>query len=468
MRTITRFLPGVIGAASVVALAMLAVFCPPDGRERGDWAQFLGALHPLAVHLPIALLLLVPVLETAGRRESRAHLRSAAGFVLALGSLSALVAPALGWLLGWSGGYDGDVLRQHMWGGIAVAAGSVLSWATKAAVRPRGNGASSRLYLVPLTITLFVLFGTGYRGGQLAHGPDHLTEHLPASLQAWLGEPGPESSSAEAATTFYDARIAPIFKRHCVSCHGRSKHKGGLRLDSYEQLMSGGDGGAVIHPGSATSSELYRRVSLDPSSKGAMPASGKPPLEEPERQLLQAWIDAGAAQSSDPGAIDGAPADPGEGRAAVPDYRADAAAIASLQETLGIRLVPRSQDPADGLVLRTASAPSRCDDAVIARLQPVARYIVEAELARTAVTDAGLESLATFDNLRSLDLSHTSVSSAGMAALARLPQLQTLNLTATGIDDAGVEALRTRPTLRRLYVFGTRVKTHAADPTPGS
>lgn len=458
-----------IGVASVVALTLLAVLSPPDGRARGDWAQFLGALHPLAVHLPIALLLLVPVLEIAGRRESRAHLRAGAGFVLALGSLSALVAPALGWLLAWSGGYDGDVLRQHMWGGIVVATGSVLSWVTKAAVRPRDNEASSRLYLVPLTITLFVLVGTGYRGGQLAHGPDHLTEHLPAPLQAWLGEPGPaESSSAEAATTFYDARIAPIFKRHCVSCHGRSKHKGGLRLDSYEHLMRGGDGGAVIHPGSASSSELYRRVSLDPSSKGAMPASGKPPLEEPERQLLQAWIDAGAAQSPGSGAIEGVPADPGEGRVAVPDYRADAAVIASLQETLGIRLVPRSRDPADGLVLRTASAPSRCDDVVIARLQPVARYIVEAELARSAVTDAGLESLAAFDNLRSLDLSHTSVSSAGMAALSRLPQLRTLNLTATRVDDAGVEALRQRPTLRRLYVFGTRVKAHPADPTPGS
>jgi hypothetical protein len=42
-----------------------------------DWQQFLGRFHPLVVHLPIGLLVLVPLLEIAG--AFRACLREAAG-----------------------------------------------------------------------------------------------------------------------------------------------------------------------------------------------------------------------------------------------------------------------------------------------------------------------------------------------------------------------------------------------------
>jgi len=61
--------------------------------------------------------------------------------------------------------------------------------------------------------------------------------------------------------------------------------------------------------------------------------------------------------------------------------------IEGLEASLGIRLVPRSQNPTDGLILRTAGAPERCNDATLAQLAPVASLIVDAELARTMVTD---------------------------------------------------------------------------------
>ena len=47
-------------------MAVLLVVLPPDGIERTEWMQFIGRFHPLAVHFPIALILLVPVLELAG------------------------------------------------------------------------------------------------------------------------------------------------------------------------------------------------------------------------------------------------------------------------------------------------------------------------------------------------------------------------------------------------------------------
>ena len=121
-----------------------------------------------------------------------------------------------------------------------------------------------------------------------------------------------------------------------------------------------------------------------------------------------------------------------------------------------MRLVPRSRNPKDGLILRTVSAPERCDDTAIAQLKVVGSLIVDAELARTKVTDTGLKTLATFANLRTVDLAHTAVTSAGVPILARLSHLQSLNLTATAVDDTGVASLRRKQTLKRLYLFETK------------
>jgi hypothetical protein len=119
-----------------------------------------------------------------------------------------------------------------------------------------------------------------------------------------------------------------------------------------------------------------------------------------------------------------------------------------------VRLVPRSQQSGDGLILRTAGSPRRADDAALARLEPLADLIVEAELARTPVTDAGLATVGRWTNLRSLDLSRTRASSQGMVALAGLSRLEALNLTDSAVDAAGIETVRAFPALRRLWAFG--------------
>ena len=46
----------------------------------------------------------------------------------------------------------------------------------------------------------------------------------------------------------YASQIQPIFDQNCTSCHGSS---GGLRLTSYEDLMSGGNSGSSIIAGDA-------------------------------------------------------------------------------------------------------------------------------------------------------------------------------------------------------------------------
>jgi hypothetical protein len=55
-----------LGGGAILALVVLAWRLPPDGNEHAHLFQFLGRFHPLVIHLPIALILLVPVLEWVG------------------------------------------------------------------------------------------------------------------------------------------------------------------------------------------------------------------------------------------------------------------------------------------------------------------------------------------------------------------------------------------------------------------
>lgn len=457
-----------ISAALILLLLLALLHAPPDGREHGDLGQFVGRFHPLVVHLPIALLLLVPLLECFGLFRRWSHLRESAGFVLVLASISAFIAVFLGWLLAWSGAYEGQLVKNHMWGGFSLAVAIVLC----CFLRPW----NIRVYRIALLATLALLVWTSDKGGKLTHGESFMTRYMPNSLRSLLRvpaasnkiraaakTPGPPLTTTSVAVspsaTFYAARVAPIFDQKCTGCHNAEKRKGKLRLDSFENVMRGGKDGIVVKPGDPAHSDLFRRINLSPEEKDFMPTDGKPPLTAPEIKVIELWIASGATNTLPEMEVHGTPPLPKTALPTLPlakDYRPQLKTISSLEQELGVRLVPRSQNPNDGLILRTVSAPERCDDKTLVRLKSVADLIVDAELARTKVTDEGLKTLSTFPNIRSIDLAHTNVTSKGVPLLARLNHLETLNLTATPVDDAGVATLRHKPSLKHLYLFETK------------
>lgn len=86
--------------------------------------------------------------------------------------------------------------------------------------------------------------------------------------------------------------IKPIFESSCIKCHGRGRDKGGLRLDTRETILKGGDTGPAIVPGKSTESLLIELVQgFDPDS--VMPKKGTK-LTPEQIGLLRAWIDQGA------------------------------------------------------------------------------------------------------------------------------------------------------------------------------
>jgi uncharacterized membrane protein len=437
-----------VAVAAIVPLPILLIYAPPDGQQRAELAQFLGRFHPLAVHIPIALFLLVPLLEAAAFVQERRHLRQAAGFVWGLATLAAIVSAWLGWLLAWSGGYEGSLVTRHMWGGVSLAAASLACWGLYHWERSA--------YAVALLATVGLLIWTSDQGGKLTHGETFLTEHSPGPLRRWLGE---EKATQVDPTSFYAMRVQPIFEDKCVFCHNAGKFKGKLRLDSYEHVMRGGKDGPVIRAAEPGKSELFRRVTLPSDHKDFMPAEGKPALSAAETKTIELWITAGATTEIAESTIQGLPPLPEQNAVSAPltaDYRPQLNTIEGLEASLSVRLVPRSQNPTDGLILRTASAPERCNDATLAQLAPVASLIVDAELARTMVTDQGMQAIANFPNLRFLDLSNTAVTSTGVKELMKLEKLESLNLTETRVTRHGITELQAKPGLKRLYSFETR------------
>jgi len=302
----------VLALVLTAAVGALAWWLPPDGADHAPIFQFLGRFHPLLVHAPIGMLILVPLLEMAGMLGNRSDLRRAAGFVLALAAGASVVAACDGWLLAWSGGYHGLLLSRHMWAGIALAAVSTLAAAARAYC-PAKSGKFA--YPALLAATLALLVWTGHEGGSLTQGENFLTERMPVRLRAVFGlEPirpsiraappdaaGQQASAAHPESTHvavsYAKEIAPLFERSCVSCHRPQKHKGGLRMDSYEQLMAGGEDGAAVSPGDPKGSELIRRVTLPSDDDDFMPSDNKKALSPGEIDRVRRWIAEGARNS---------------------------------------------------------------------------------------------------------------------------------------------------------------------------
>jgi cytochrome c/predicted membrane protein DUF2231 len=441
-----------LAALAVLALCIAVLFFPPAGQQQGDFAQFVGTFHLLVIHFPIALLILALLFEiiTISKKNASLHLRHSTEFILALAVLGVIVSAWLGWLLAWSGGYQGELVKYHMWGGATLAVASVgCLWS---------YGSDRKIGLALLIGSVGLMSWTGHEGGKLTHGSGYLTDRMPAPLRGWLGVSAGKVDIGVDPSSFYAIRVHPILADRCISCHGADKQKGGLRLDSYQNVMHGGKDGKIIQPGDAKNSELFRRITLPPDSKKFMPAEGKPALTADETKVLELWIGAGAPVNVNEKSLAGLPAlhRPEAPQPKVADYRPQLQTIISLETSLNIKLIPRSQDPTDGLILRTVGSPQSCTDQTLAKLAPISNFIVDTELTRTKITDAGLATLASsYPNLRFVDLSYTDVTVAGIKQLAHLNKLESLNLTATKVHDNEVADLRARPNLK-LYLFETR------------
>src|SRR5262249_58389129 len=102
----------------------------------------------------------------------------------------------------------------------------------------------------------------------------------PAALLLLLAAPAAPTKGEPDGVEFFEKKIRPVLVEHCYKCHSaeaqaKKKLRGGLRLDTREGLLEGGDTGPAIVPGKAKESLLYKSLRHDGDL--AMPPSGKLP-----------------------------------------------------------------------------------------------------------------------------------------------------------------------------------------------
>src|SRR5262245_42554930 len=115
----------------------------------------------------------------------------------------------------------------------------------------------------------------------------------PGSLVLVLAHPAPAADPK--GVEFFEKKIRPVLVEHCYQCHSpeaqkNKKLRGGLLLDTRDNVLKGGDTGPALVPGKADRSLLVQSLRYDGHLK--MPPKGK--LPDAVVADFEAWINQGA------------------------------------------------------------------------------------------------------------------------------------------------------------------------------
>jgi hypothetical protein len=113
------------------------------------------------------------------------------------------------------------------------------------------------------------------------------------SARSWVvaAEPEPSKPPSPEAIRFFETKVRPVLAENCFKCHGETKQRAGLRLDSRATLLTGGDRGPVIVPGQPEKSLLLKAVNQEDDLK--MPPKGGKLSAQQIADLTQ-WVKMGA------------------------------------------------------------------------------------------------------------------------------------------------------------------------------
>lgn len=152
---------------------------------------------------------------------------------------------------------------------------------------PRGGGRISPEQLADLK--------TWITEGAKFDGPD-----ANANLKTLLPEGAAPANAAPtlvratgSETVSFSNEIAPLLVENCKGCHiGAMRASGNLTMDTFQQLLRGGDGGPIVVPGKPDDSSLIRMLKGVGGQR--MPAGGRPPLADVDIAKIATWIKEGA------------------------------------------------------------------------------------------------------------------------------------------------------------------------------
>lgn len=451
-----------------------------------DWALFLGRFHPLLVHLPIGFILLALLLEIGQRSGKISVNEGVKNFVLLASAIGATLSCMAGLMLASGGGYDEEALSTHQWQGIGVAVFCWLAWLANAGYFRGKLGFMTIMYAPAFALAVLLTFFAGHVGGGLTHGNDYLLQYAPNPIRTIAGLPPRDEDGGSSGgeikpvenvdeAIVYSDIVQPILSARCEQCHGRSKKKGGLRLDGYEHIQEGGENGPVLVAGKGAESPMVKLCLLPLEDDMHMPPKGKTQLTEAQIGLIAWWIDQGAPRdkrvadlqkdekvaaslaalgsgSSGAGTAEGRGQRIDLSTISVPE--GDPGAVAELRKH-NLIVLPVARD--QNIIEVSAVNAPQFSDAQTTLLGKLTDQIVWLKVGGTAITDGALKEIARLKHLNKLHLEYTSVGDQGIAELTEMPYLEYLNLIGTKVSDASIPKIAQLKSLKSLYVWQSAI-----------
>ena len=425
--------------------------------------ELIGRFHPVLVHLPIGIFVLVIVMDGLTKFEKFSYLSASIRLILGLGIVSAILSLVTGYTLSLEGSNNQDLVDNHQWTAIGTTALFIAYYFFRQQLL-----AKRLAHALTLIFLLVMLAWTGHQGGSLTHGEGFLTDGI---LET--------KATTEQQLDIKDMNQAVVYKdlvqytlnQKCVQCHGAEKQKGKLRLDELSWIKAGGKNGNLINVNNPADGELIKRILLDDIDEHHMPPKEKTQLTDAELVIFQWWINAGASFDKSVSAL-------------APDAKV-IKALASFKEenqkqVTSNKKIRESIDPLDkkrkeklekmGWVVSTIALDDyhirltgynlegTVKDAVDAAAE-ISDHIVEMKLSFSALKDNDLSNLSKFNNLEKLWLDHTGITDNSLKQVRALENLHYLNIVGTNATVNGLRDLMQMPNLNKIYAQGIKITT---------
>jgi uncharacterized membrane protein len=146
-----------------------------DGGGRGSLRHmaFIGRLHPLLIHFPIALALAAAFAEAAAAVTRDRRWRTVAFHNVRAAAMFGVAAAVAGWYLARDGAIESSsVLEWHRWVGLTAAGATLV--AALASLRIDARPTAAAIYRIALFSAAALVAVAGHLGASLVWGANFL------------------------------------------------------------------------------------------------------------------------------------------------------------------------------------------------------------------------------------------------------------------------------------------------------
>lgn len=447
MQRIARISVNLIFFIQVLLLFLLFF---EDRIELPAWLQVAGRLHPMVLHLPIGILILLFVFMMLRNTFRKRQFRKIMLICLLLAALSASVTALFGFFLSINGDYGTDSLQQHKISGIVL---SILTFFLLAWYKNIKKG--EIVFYSSVVFTLLALVFAGHTGSVLTHGENFVLAPM-ATVQA------PSVNNA----SLYHLAVMPVLEKKCFSCHNESKAKGKLIMTSAAKFKAGGEHGTPWIEGNPDSSRMIQNIHLPLTHDDHMPPDGKPQLTAFEISLLEAWIKSGADFEKKMNEFLDTDTLKVLATSAIISRTNNVAAAVYPFKAVSSELIRKINTPFRTVFPLYQNCPALHADFFVKEafqlnslkeLKEIKDQLVVLNLSKMPVTDADLSIIGGFKNLEKLNLNFTTINGEGLTNLKSLTSLESISLSGTLVTKDALTAILSLPALSEVFIWNTPI-----------